>query len=295
MAFDTHGAEGAPWIGFDLDGTLAVYDKWRGVDHIGEPVKPMCDLIKKLHDDGKSVKILTARVAPKDDGSDSDVARAYIEKWCADNLGFIPPITHEKDALMEMLYDDRVKAVEQNTGRVLNVKSTNPIVANAIRAANPTRNAAIVIKPSPSADTRTADHVITEEELRKSTEMHIDDVRKGLAYLSKLLKERGERHDWTKLRYMPSFYKQFREAQKTGCWGNGWYDKIHTKQERHHIEDACPKDVNLLDVLEHIVDGVMAGLARSGEYRQDIIGAGILERAYANTQRLLRDAVRIDP
>ena len=179
---------------------------------------------------------------------------------------------------------------------MMDMESTNSVVRNALAAKNGTaRNAQITIKPSPSADTRTADHMITEEELRKSTEMHTDDVRKGLAYLSKLIKERGERHDWTKLQYMPSFYKQFREAQETGCWGNGWYDKIHCKQERHHIEDACPRDVNLLDVLEHIVDGVMAGLARSGEYRQDIIGAGILERAYANTQRLMRDAVRVDP
>jgi hypothetical protein len=54
MAFDTHGASGRPWTGFDLDGTLAVYDKWRGIAHIGEPVKLMCDLIKELYDAGKT-------------------------------------------------------------------------------------------------------------------------------------------------------------------------------------------------------------------------------------------------
>ena len=26
------------WIGVDLDGTLARYDGWRGIDHIGEPM-----------------------------------------------------------------------------------------------------------------------------------------------------------------------------------------------------------------------------------------------------------------
>lgn len=62
---DTHGVTGKGWYGFDLDGTLAVYDKWEGIDHIGEPVKPMVDLIKKFHDEGKVVKILTARVAPR--------------------------------------------------------------------------------------------------------------------------------------------------------------------------------------------------------------------------------------
>lgn len=29
------------WIGVDLDGTLAVYDEWRGVSHIGAPVPAM--------------------------------------------------------------------------------------------------------------------------------------------------------------------------------------------------------------------------------------------------------------
>ena len=176
------------------------------------------------------------------------------------------------------------------------MKSTNKVVLNAIAANSRVacNSATIVINPSHSADTRSADHEVTMDELKASTEMHIDDVRRGLAFLGRLLKKRGERHDWTKLQYLPSFYKQFSEAQKTGCWGNGWYDRIHCKQERHHVEDACPKDVNLLDILEHIVDGVMAGMARSGEYRQDVLGTGILERAYANTQKLVRDAVRVD-
>ena len=40
MNNDTHGVEGKGWYGFDLDGTLAKYDGWKGIDHIGEPVKP---------------------------------------------------------------------------------------------------------------------------------------------------------------------------------------------------------------------------------------------------------------
>ena len=174
------------------------------------------------------------------------------------------------------------------------MSTSSSIVANALRAnRKAVRNAAIVIQPSPSADTRSADHIISEDELRRSTEMHIDDVRRGMEYLAKALRERGKSHDWTKLRHFPSFYKQFSEAQKSGCWGNGWYDRIHCKMERHHIEDSCPEDVTLIDILEHIVDGVMAGKARSGEYRQDVLGSGVLERAYANTQRLMCDAVRV--
>jgi hypothetical protein len=33
-------------IGVDLDGTLAKYGEWRGVEHIGEPIPPMVDRVK---------------------------------------------------------------------------------------------------------------------------------------------------------------------------------------------------------------------------------------------------------
>ena len=133
MTKDTHGQNGEGWIGFDLDGTLAKYDGWKGIDHIGEPVGPMVDLVKKLHAEGKKVKILTARVAPRPDEEGNLVeqsimvdpgiqgprrmfARDFIRNWCVDNLGFIPEITHEKDHLMLDLYDDRCHQVIPNTG-----------------------------------------------------------------------------------------------------------------------------------------------------------------------------------
>lgn len=116
MEKDTHGEKGKKWTGFDLDGTLAEYMGWEGIDHIGKPIKPMCDLIKKLHREGEEVKIVTARVSPKDNGESPMEARKYIETWCRENLGFVPPITHEKDSLMETLYDDRCQQVIPNTG-----------------------------------------------------------------------------------------------------------------------------------------------------------------------------------
>ena len=113
---DSHGVEGKKWTGFDLDGTLAEYEGWNGIENIGKPIKPMCDLIKKLHKEGEEVKILTARVSPRDDGTSPEDARKYIEDWCEKNLGFVPPITHEKDSLMDKLYDDRAVQVIENTG-----------------------------------------------------------------------------------------------------------------------------------------------------------------------------------
>lgn len=148
---DTHGETGYGWYGFDLDGTLAKYDGWKGLDNIGEPIKPMVDLIKQMQAEGKTVKILTARVAPRlcsethatgckcghceEEASKPPVmqeqylaelgkdgmtvkrrASDYIRYWCADNLGFIPEIVYQKDHLMLELYDDRVKQVVPNAG-----------------------------------------------------------------------------------------------------------------------------------------------------------------------------------
>lgn len=151
---DTHGQLGDGWIGFDLDGTLAKYDGWKGLDHIGDPVEPMVERIKKLHERGVKVKILTARVAPRmlgdthasgckcghceeaaakgpylqeqyiadlgDDGNTRKrTASEFIQNWCWKNLGFVPEITHEKNHLMLELYDDRVKQVVPNTGEIV--------------------------------------------------------------------------------------------------------------------------------------------------------------------------------
>jgi hypothetical protein len=130
---DTHGETGKGWYGFDLDGTLAKYDGWKGIDHIGEPVKPMVDLIKRMHDEGKVVKIMTARVAPHkledgtvgesyitvpdaEKGAKRNYAHQFINDWCHFNLGFIPEIVYQKDHLMLELYDDRVKQVVPNEG-----------------------------------------------------------------------------------------------------------------------------------------------------------------------------------
>ena len=116
MSKDTHGEKGQPWTGFDLDGTLAEYHGWKGIEHIGKPVKRMCDIAKKLHSQGKLIKIFTARVAPSPDHPDTSKVKKYIEDWCQKNLGFVPPITYKKDALMEDFYDDRPKQVIPNTG-----------------------------------------------------------------------------------------------------------------------------------------------------------------------------------
>ena len=157
----------------------------------------------------------------------------------------------------------------------------------------PNPNDKIFVSPSPSADTRSANHVISEEELRESTKMHIQDVRRAMNWLTRRLIGIGEHHDWTKMNYFDEFYRQFHKAQETGEWGTGWYDKIHVVEERHHLEERCPKDVTLLDVLEQIADCVCAGMARTGKFEPRPLDPAILSRAYLNTQKMIADAVRV--
>ena len=150
----------------------------------------------------------------------------------------------------------------------------------------------IRIKKSKSADTRSADHVIGRQELLDSTRMHISDVRKAMAWFSRMLVMRACSHDKTKLTEFDEFYRQFHNEQATGKgdWMDnpqGWYRKIHLVEERHHLNNACPNDVNLFDVIEMLCDCAMAGLARSGNYRHDDIDANVLKTAFDNTVKML--------
>jgi hypothetical protein len=125
------------WIGVDLDGTLAHYDGWRGIEHIGPPIEPMVDRVKRWLADGKTVKIFTARV----DGGEVAIAagdpagfavrdvaavRAHIERWCLEHIGAVLPITNQKDYGMIELWDDRCVQVITNTGRRVGVARILP-------------------------------------------------------------------------------------------------------------------------------------------------------------------------
>lgn len=100
------------WIGVDLDGTLAHYDHWEGVEHIGRPIPAMLSRIKAWLAAGKEVRIFTARVF----GPQGVDARPYIEAYCLEHLGVVLPVTCEKDYAMVELWDDRAVQVIPNTG-----------------------------------------------------------------------------------------------------------------------------------------------------------------------------------
>ncbi len=112
------------WIGVDLDGTLAHYDSWRGVDHVGAPIPLMVDRVKKWIAEGKEVRILTARLTDDGDAGkprfeEAKKARAAIEVWCLKHIGKVLQVTNRKDFGMMELWDDRAVQVIPNTGRTI--------------------------------------------------------------------------------------------------------------------------------------------------------------------------------
>jgi hypothetical protein len=110
-----------PWIGVDLDGTLAEYHGWKSETYIGKPIPAMVERVEKWLEEGKRVKIFTARVAGVRE-EPVGIVREAIWQWLAKhikNYQLIDDVTNEKDYGLEILYDDRCVQVEVNTGRLL--------------------------------------------------------------------------------------------------------------------------------------------------------------------------------
>ncbi len=98
------------WIGVDLDGTLAHYDEWRGMQHIGDPIPVMVERVREWIIAGCEVKIVTARAA-------DPVGESVVRDWCFEHVGQALEVTDRKDWNMIELWDDRCVQVEKNTGR----------------------------------------------------------------------------------------------------------------------------------------------------------------------------------
>lgn len=105
------------WIGVDLDGTLAYWDKWGGDLEIGEPIAPMVARVRGWLADGLNVKIMTARIGPHPLCRTTREQRIQaIQQWCAWHIGAELEVTDTKDFAMIELWDDRAVQVEPNTG-----------------------------------------------------------------------------------------------------------------------------------------------------------------------------------
>jgi hypothetical protein len=144
----------------------------------------------------------------------------------------------------------------------------------------------IEIYESKTADTRSCDYKsVTKEQLIESSVQHIDDVKQGMRFFARMM---GKEHDRDKITDIGQFHEDF----LTGFQQTIWWDN-HRKVNRHHLlqDDGVPEDVNLIDVIEMIVDCVMAGMARTGTVYPLTISQEVLKKAFDNTAELLKKEI----
>jgi hypothetical protein len=100
-----------PWVGVDLDGTLAHWEDGYGAGDtpIGQAVEPMLARVRAWLAVGLTVKIFTARAAEKDQ---IPVVREWLRQHGLHEL----EITNAKDCDMVEMWDDRAVTVVRNTG-----------------------------------------------------------------------------------------------------------------------------------------------------------------------------------
>ena len=99
-----------PWIGVDLDGTLAEYNGWVSQGHIGKPIWRMVNIVKRILERNIRVKIFTARAGfPKMEKP----IQTWLEKA---GLPSDLEVTNVKDHACIMIIDDRAVQVIRNKG-----------------------------------------------------------------------------------------------------------------------------------------------------------------------------------
>ena len=105
----TRPANTQPWVGVDLDGTLAEATPWQGMTHIGPPVPLMLRRVRLWLEKGMRVKIVTARAG---DPEGLAATQAWLKTHGLPEL----EVTDKKDFGMIELWDDRAIQVVQKTG-----------------------------------------------------------------------------------------------------------------------------------------------------------------------------------
>ena len=103
------------WIGFDLDGTLAVDLPIRKSQiEIGPPIPKMVDKVRMYIAAGRAVRLFTARAFQMT----GEEERAITE-WLIEHVGVALPITCMKDGDLLYFYDDKAIQVIANRGETV--------------------------------------------------------------------------------------------------------------------------------------------------------------------------------
>ena len=156
----------------------------------------------------------------------------------------------------------------------------------------------VIIKQNKLGDTRTATRTPTFTEFDYSNKLHCRDVGEMMNEIGTAIKMQGARHDITKTEepHKSLFYRELcaKIECKIDSFTDGEWYPMHCKTERHHLNEYCPDDVNLIDVIEMICDCVCAGMARSGNVYPIDISSEILQKAVQNTIEMCVDMVEIE-
>lgn len=151
----------------------------------------------------------------------------------------------------------------------------------------------IKILKTTKCDTRAIDDSFSKQDVLSDSIKHILAVMTVARAVAYTFTTNCTKHDWSKVN--EPYLTQFYEALKTKKTGKEfkeleWYQN-HIKLERHHPNDRCADDINLLDILEMCVDCVTAGLARTGTVYPIEISSDILQKAVANTVKMLQNSI----
>jgi hypothetical protein len=186
--------------------------------------------------------------------------------------------------LFLLILDDFVANIIALNGAHITKKGSNNVITSK----------PIKVGQTNRVDLKTKD--FTTDDVVKDTEAHIEAVKNSCQFLEDKMHSQVEHHDYTKLgNTLPEFEYALKNDFKTNpATGVDWW-KYHYMTERHHLNDNCPDDVNLIDVMEMIADCVCAGEARNGTVYPVKISPEILEKAVANTQKLLEDNIEVVP
>lgn len=137
-----------------------------------------------------------------------------------------------------------------------------------------------------------SESIKTKEALKKATRSHISDVVSGMNFIADQIRSRAPSHDHTKLEHLEDYFNALNDPD----FRNSKWRQYHARSERHHLKRFTPGDVNLIDVIEHLVDCTTAGMVRSrtGRIFDTDISPEVLTRAVRNTVNLIKNNVRVN-
>ena len=114
-------------IAIDLDGTLAHYDGWKGIGHIGCVIPEVANAMERAQAEGAEVHLFTARVSAPEDAAE---AHKVISKWAEANHFTFASITAVKHKFFTEFWDDRAIQVIRNEGIFVLNELTDKVCLN---------------------------------------------------------------------------------------------------------------------------------------------------------------------